>query len=286
MRKNKFFFYNFKPYIFLKKFNKTNNFFYFSNYNKIIKIKLFSGVFKNNFNIGDLIFFKNKKNFNLYKKYFYKNKFNYKNIDTTKKFSLIFSKNRFFLNLFLNKKIYKNKKLKIINKYFLHKNKKQIINYFTFNLGNVLIMSNFCVNNQDSIYFIKNKFVYLNKKITTRNKITKKNDIINLNFNKSFFIFYKNNQKKYINFFSKMLKKKKLFQKKKFYFKKKFYKINKLWTNKISNDVNLLKFLEIDFFTMSIIIIRKFNTFYNLNNFNINYFNLYLIRNYFWKLVS
>lgn len=284
IKKNKLIIYNFKPYNFkfllcYNKYKINLNRCDYNVYNNIIKLKNFFGIFKSNFNRGDFIFFKTKNFF--YKNKFKKNKPMYKSIDVSKKFKLVFSRNIFFLNLFLNKKIYKNKKLRIVNKNFINKTKKQIINYFCFNLQDILIMSNFCLNKQDALFFIRNKFILVNKKLIFYNKILLKNDIINLNFNKSFYFFLKNNQKKYNNFLTKMYKKKKLFSKEKNYFYKNKYKTNKLWTEKLSNNNNIFKLFEIDFFTMSIIIIKYINITQNLNNLKLNYFNLYLTRNYF-----
>ena len=199
--------------------------------------------------------------------------FNYNFIDIKKKSFLYILNYRFFSKkLFLKKKIFSAtffKSLKKKNNYLLSFLK------INFNCVNILLKSKLIFNYSDVLFFLENKFIYLNK----RSLLKYKYNFLFVNFfflelvflkNYFFFVFK-------INFFSinfknfKMLKKKRINRNENYFLKK------------IKNDVflknNLKNNLEVDFLTLSIFLIKIKINFLNyslkikkfLQLFNINY---------------
>jgi len=206
--KFKFFWYDYNPrlrnrfkktYSVLNKFNINN--FNFSNFflkNLIFKKKF--GFFKKDDKIKHhflykLNFLKNLSKKKLDFKFFNKIKKRYnKFVDLKYSSFILFYKNRKILKNFLflkDKKQYKTTKIlsKIIKMDFIN-----FYKFFEFSIVNLIIRCKFCYNLSESIFFLKNGFIYLNGlKIT--NPLTQVNvgDLIQLSFSENYFNFFKVN---------------------------------------------------------------------------------------------
>ena len=131
------------------------------------------------------------------------------------------------------------------------------------------------------MYFIKNNYVYKNNKILNNSHhILNENDIINICFNKYYYFLYRDyinniNSNKFIIF--KKLKKFKNTD----ILKKDYNFINKIIFFK--NDSP--KYLEIDYLSMSLILLYKNINYSEFNYFNIKLLNVFLKRLYNWKFI-
>ena len=268
--------------------------------NKIIKLKKFSGLFKRKLNFRitllrrrSLLFnkilkprFKYNKKF---KKFKFKKFFNYRvnNLDLTRHKKSIFFENRKIIRIFLkNKSLKKQNKL---NSYLINllKNKnKDLFNIFEYKLNLILIKCHFFNSLNDSNFFIKNKYIFINNKsVINTNLIIKTNDIIKMASRYNYYFFYRNNLNNSI-FSLKKLNWSFYKFKKKNRFTKIFPKVYHWIYSNIYFGFDVPYFVEVDFVNMTIIILQKpFNSF--LFNFvSLKYINLYLTRLYNWNYIN
>lgn len=255
--------------------NKYNNFkinfvglknYYLKNDNflidNIITFKKNSGLFKNNFTyknelIDKISFFKNnileqnyEDNIDINDLYIFNN------FEFFEKKLSIYKTNRYLLKNIFN---YKFKRKMFLDKFFkkmIKLDNKNYLNILEYSIKNILLNSNFIINNKDLIFFFKNGMIYLNNKITyNKNLILKKNDVISLCYNKYYYFIYINYLDSIINnvnnfkFFKSNQNSEKIDLKKEFKF------LNKVTFFK--NDCP--DYLEIDFLTMKIILLYTFN---------------------------
>jgi ribosomal protein S4 len=194
----------------------------------------------------------------------------FKNYDFIEKKLFYYKNNRNILKFLFNKK---KKIQKFLNKFLKKFSKFKLLNFikfFEFSLKNILTISNFFLNNKDITFFIKNNFIKVNNKFVNNEfVIVKKNDFVNLNYNKYYYFFYKNyinnlnnNVNKYNNFFKKNSK-------------------NDLNTNfSFLNKIIILKndvpcYLEVDYISMTLIVLKESNT---LTSFDLKLTNIFLRR--------
>jgi ribosomal protein S4 len=169
----------------------------------------------------------------------------------------------------------KNKKIEqFINK-FLKKISKtsnfDFLNFFEFSLNNVLINSGFFLSKNDTYFFIKNQYIYVNNKVNTKiNFELSSGDIINLSFNKYYYFLFRKsvnslnlNINKYGNFFRKSISHD---------LNKDFSFIGKLTI--IQNDIPA--YLEVDYISMSMILLYK--NIYSYNHFDLKLLPVFLKR--------
>ena len=158
-----------------------------------------------------------------------------------------------------------------MNRFLKKISKVTFINYlnlFEFSIKNVLLNSGFFLNRNDVYYFLKNKFVFVNNKIISDvNYTVKKNDIVNIYFNKYYYFLYRKylnnlNLNKYNFFFKKVSSN----------LKNDFSYINKLIS--LKNDVP--NYLEVDYISMSLILLYK--DIYTYNCFDLKLVNGFLKR--------
>lgn len=237
--------------------------------------------FINNFHLNKT----NKKANNL--NYFYNN-FN-KSIDLNKKTKMLFNDNRKIIKNLFNLKYYR--------KFSLNKNLKKICNFnkkdFIYNYNNslfsILLKSDFFFSKFDCIWFIKNGFISVNSIVTkNKNLILKIYDTINIINSSYYYSFYK-------LYFSNLLSN--------------IYKVNlKFWSinkNKYRNTdskkitlnypkwienykyfkKDIPQFLEIDYISMTVVIINLNLKFKQFDYFDFKFINLYLNRLYNWKFI-
>lgn len=211
-------------------------------------------------------------------------------------------KGNFFLKKFFFKILLKNRKF-LSKLFFLNKNKKQIkvskkINFlskkiknkstfvYEYSLSNVLLRSNLFFSSKDILSLITSRLVYLNGRVVLdHNADLFLGDFIQLPVTKQLY--------RYI-FFSKKILKKKMslfrfstwkFFKKKFFKKKQGLKTKKRKTPKYLNmfcffKLNTPRFIEVDYFTLSICLLKKQNSniqpsYYLSKSFSYKLFPLY-----------
>lgn len=137
----------------------------------------------------------------------------------------------------------------------------------------------------DIFFFLKEKLVFVNNKLIINPFfILKIGDKIQIIFNKNFFYFFKFN---IVIFFKNLLKLKikiwNLNKNKLNFYKQTTKYISKKFDKTITLKQNIPLFLEIDFLTMTIILIffpKKFN---NLNFIFYNFFSIYMFKLYNWR---
>lgn len=249
--------------------------------NNYIRYKNKLGVFKRINSIKNSYLLK----YNLYKRSFFEknyvsinNELIFKNFDFIER-KLFFLKN----NRKILKNVFKkNKKIEqFINK-FLKKISKtsnfDFLNFFEFSLNNVLINSGFFLSKNDTYFFIKNQYIYVNNKVNTKiNFELSSGDIINLSFNKYYYFLFRKsvnslnlNINKYGNFFRKSISHD---------LNKDFSFIGKLTI--IQNDIPA--YLEVDYISMSMILLYK--NIYSYNHFDLKLLPVFLKRLNNWKFI-
>lgn len=272
----------------------------FKHINKIIKLKKFSGIFKKKINLRSTVlkkrslmfrfFLKNKKKtkfrryyFRRYKKPFYK----VYNIDLHKRKKQIFFENRKILRLFLkNKSLKKQNKLTSYLVNFLSLNPKNLLNIFEFRLDVILIKCHYFTNLKDSVFFIKNGFIFVNNKaLFNPEYILKYKDIIKFINKKQYYLYYRNSinnslfLSKKINWAaSKFIKKTR--------FRKFFPKVYKWIYSGLYFGFDIPYFLEVDFINLTIIFIKKPISLTFNNYISIKFLNFYLTRLYNWNYIN
>lgn len=261
--------------------------------NNIIKLKKTSSVFKKNNDYNYLILnYLNIIRYNfIHNKsldYFDNTPF-FKNFDLNKKIKLIFKNNRNILKLFFN--------LKYFRKFSLSKNIISLINFkknkMIFNLENnilnILMKSNFFLSEPDCIWFLKNGLISVNYHTQKNpNFVISNLDIINVCSHKNYYSYYKNAFDLVLNNFFKVNLKLWSINKNKFknFDTKKNVENYPKWINnykffKKSVDLNL----EIDYLSMTIIILNYPYNFDNVSYYNLKFINFYLNRLYNWKYI-
>jgi ribosomal protein S4 len=113
-------------------------------------------------------------------------------------FSTFYKNRKIFKNLILLKNIKQKKTTKILSK-LIKSNFLKFVNFFEFSLLNILIKSKICYTRSESIFLIKNDFVFING-VSVNNPfvLVKKSDIIQISLSDLFFDFFKiNTDKKY-----------------------------------------------------------------------------------------
>ena len=283
---NKFYFNFSENHKFIEFFQNIfvqNDFNKFQRLNNFIKFKHKLGFFKKVNSIKNVYLNKNnmfKFNFldNANKHALFNDNLSFKNFDFVEKKLFFYKNNRQILKFILKK----NKKRDyFINKFIKKISKSSIINSFTFfefSITNVLLNSNFFLNKNDVYYFIKNNFVYINNKVVSNiNTLVKKNDLISVCYNKYYYFLYKNNLNnlnlninKYNSFFKKTNTNN---------LKNDFNFVNKLIS--LKNDVP--EYLEIDYVSMSLILLYTDYTTFNCFDFKL--VNLFLRRLNNWKRI-
>lgn len=188
----------------------SNNFTNLDNYNFSLNFFENKNYFKKDFiysTIHDIKdnefcnFFANSKNLQLknfdnFEFFDYTNLDNFfeepKSIDRKIFKKTFFGDNRKILSYFLKKKIKKNYKFNKLIKNFIKKSFDNFIMFFEFSLKNVLLRSNFFFNERDMSFFLKNSYIRVNNKIIKNEFHSLKiNDVVQLNFDKFYFFYYR-----------------------------------------------------------------------------------------------
>jgi hypothetical protein len=267
---------------FLKKSNNLNNHYiykkldFFFNDVKVKNSSFLSNkfIFSQSFLIQD--FLKNKN---------YKDPYNFyslKNLELKNKYKNIIKINRIFLNSFFKRNFLREFKF---NKFFKKISKFNLLNFlyiFNFSLNSILIQSRFFENQKDIDFFLKNGFILINDRIVKHNnEILKEYDIIKISYNQYYYLYHRIFLHSVFNNFLKL-------NNKIFYFNK-FIKMKKKIPNWIFNIIyfkeGVPSFLEVDYLSMSIVIVFNSLNFFNLDFFIFKFLNVYLNRLYNWRYI-
>lgn len=236
---------------------------------------------------------------NLKKNHFFKktNLFKLLKHKTFKQCKFIFMRSKWFRIYYNNRKLlkyfynFRTKKQYFLTKTlikWIKKSQQSILLSNEFSIVTLLLHSKFCLSYQHARDLIFLGQVYINaRQISKINYVAKLSDVIQIIFSKKYFIFHK---LLFITFLWKFSKIKYYFNrwyKHRYNFYKQHPKQFPNWLAKLmffKLDVPL--FLEVDYSTLSIIIIRYPYYFYELNLYWYKYINLYLTRLYNWKYVT
>lgn len=217
------------------------------------------------------------------------NKLNFsKMIDLKKKLKKLILMNRKVLNM-LN--FSKTRYSKHLTNTILIKSKQKswwnVIN-FEMQLFFILINSGLIFSYFDSFNFLKNKCVYLNRVSKANPYITvKKGDLIELTLSKNYFIylfFLNNNFEKNINKLKNKLSTK--FKNKDSSSEKSDSYMLKLLKNNYIFKKNIPNYMEVDFFVLSVFIVKNINNYLNLSFINRKFIVFYMYKLYNWKWIS
>lgn len=282
----------------------SNNFTNLDNYNFSLNFFENKNYFKKDFiysTIHDIKdnefcnFFANSKNLQLknfdnFEFFDYTNLDNFfeepKSIDRKIFKKTFFGDNRKILSYFLKKKIKKNYKFNKLIKNFIKKSFDNFIMFFEFSLKNVLLRSNFFFNERDMSFFLKNSYIRVNNKIIKNEFHSLKiNDVVQLNFDKFYFFYYRGVIDNINKNLGKLNKYYQLVDQKKYdYDKQHKFTAPKWISNLIYFRDDVPNYLELDFLTMSVIILYK-PFFFEFNINNIKFLNFYQRRLYNWKFI-
>lgn len=265
---------------------KNNSFFSEVNFNNIdtepLSIKNSDFIDVEYKNMSESFFFSNENlgpNFN-------------KTMDFKRNYRALLLKNRKLLRNILNLKIKRQYRL---DKYFCKIIKNKGIDFLMgleYKLCDILLKSQFFCNHTDCFWFIKNGYISVNGFVCFNpKKILSTSDVITLNFDKNYYYFYRSNLNQSIKFVSKFNNllwriNKNIYSDK---YSDKKIELNDKLPNWIFNAMyfrnDIPKFIEVDFKTMSIIILKKFHERNSFDYYNTKFFNFYFTRTYNWKTI-
>lgn len=280
----------------LNKFDLSSDFddTIFSHKNSVLRLVYFKkrfGFFKKNNKIN---------HFYLYKTNFLKNqslsKFDSFEIDLDSKnfnkffdfksstFSVFFNNRKLLKKLFFLKNMRQKKTTKLFSK-LIKSDFKSFVKFIEYSLYNILIKSKMCYTYSESIFLIKNGFVFVNG-LLIKNPffLLKNSDIIQITISDQFYEFFKiNTDKKY-----KLVCLLKHIIWKNHRFLNNFYKqsYNRVpdWvfdTSSFYEDVP--SYIDVDYTTMSLCILKLDVNFIFYNNNFLNFINIFMLRNYNWN---
>lgn len=244
----------------------------------------------------------NLKKFILYRNNFLKKKFfskklkkkkikfksNKKFWDIKKKFfSTILENHKFFKIYFKNKFLKKKKLLKFLkNRKSLELNK--LYSSFELLLFNVLLRTQTLHFLNNIFFFIENGYIFVNG-VCERNPFLKLKvgDRVQLVINSNFYIFYKINLLKYLKKLAKIKFKVWKIHKIKFNFYKQLSKSSPNWLLNMNNYKNdIPSYLEVDFLTLTSIVLFKPFYYHHINFFLLKFISPYMFKLYFWKKLN
>ena len=263
-----------------------------NNLNRLVYIKKKFGFFKkdnkiNHFYLHKINFLKN--NYNSKIDFFdtdFENKivFN-KFIDLKSGTFNIFYKNRKILK---NLIFFKNLKQKKTTKFFSKILKLNFINFskfIEFSIHNLLIKSKICYTVSESLFLIKNGFIFLNGlKITNPFTILKKADIVQISISDLFFDFFKINTDKKFKITS--LLKHIIWKNSRFvnnFYKQPYNRVPNWIINVSSFYEDVPSYIEIDYTVLSFCLLDDNLNFFFYNNSFLNFINILMLRNYNWN---
>lgn len=204
-----------------------------------------------------------------------------------RRFKAVVLKNRQLLSFMIKKKMRNHWHFSKLIKGFIKRPFKDFFFLFDLSLSSILLRSHFIFGLDDLNFFINNNFVYVNNKVVTNKlKILNTSDKINFVFNNHYYYYYRHMLSLFKNNFSKLsdynfMRKGKVYN---------FYKTRKPdhpnWVKKfIYFRRDIPNFLEVDFMTMTIILIYSPKFFFDLNRNTIKFVNHYQRHLYNWRFI-
>lgn len=204
-----------------------------------------------------------------------------KSLDLRYRIHHIMLNNRQILNHFINTKFIRQRKLSKLFKVLIN-SKYKFLQYFSLNLYKILIFSNFFFKEQDILYFIHNKYIFINNfNVSSEKFLVKQGDIISLSLDKNYYNFYKKTFSNYIYNYKKHLDRiARLYQNKTDLNKQKSTNIPEKYTKIkfFKNDVP--KFLELDYVTLQCLVLYKSDYTNHLNYYDLKFYSFFLRRLY------
>ncbi len=256
-----------KKFGFFKKDTKINHFY-------LYKTSFYKNIYSNKFDFID----SETDNKNIFNKF----------IDLKSSTFNIFYKNRKILkHLILLKSLKQKKTTKLFSK-ILKLNFFEFSKFIEFSIYNLLIKSKICYTTSESLFLIKNGFVFLNGvKITNPFLTLKKSDIVQILISDSFFEFFKINTDKKFKITSKL--KHIIWKNNRFLnnFYKQPYNRVPYWVSDVSSFYeDVPGFIEIDYIVLSFCLLSNDLNFFFYNNSLLNFINIFMLRNYNWNYLT
>jgi len=161
-------------------------------------------------------------------------------------------------------------------------------NILELNIIHVLLNSCLVKSYMDAINFIKNGYVYINRRMVSNTKyVVKKGDVIEIFYSKLYFRYLLQfrfiNEKTYLKIRNKLwakIKNKTSLTSGNERYLIKYYKDNSLFKYHIPS------YIEVDFSVLSLIIVANIKSFYDLSYYFRKNLSYYFIRQYNWKWLS
>lgn len=213
--------------------------------------------------------------------------FNYKTIDFKRKINLVYKQNRLLLRKILKVKF---KRQNTFNKYVKNISKLKHLDFlynFEHKLVSLLTKSSLFFNFKDCIWFLKKGCISVNGIVVyNTKKILKPLEIVNVSYNDYFFFYYRFMLDNCLNNLYKFNTKIWKINFQRFNSKKKLEENYPSWTYKyMYYRDDIPKNLEVDFISMTMVLLNyEFNKNY-IDYYNIKFLNLYLNRLYNWKFI-
>jgi ribosomal protein S4 len=208
-------------------------------------------------------------------------------IELKRKTYWIFYQNRVILkNFFFNSKLRQFQVTKFFSK-FIKKSGYDLFNFFENSLFNVLVRAKFIYSWKDSIFLIKNGYVFVNGRVSRNMFLTVNlNDFIQICIGNDYFNFFKKNLNSNLKLMNNMVNK--------------VWQINRLrgnfykqTTSHIGSWINELMFfyddvpdhIEVDYSILTLAIVYVNYNFNNYNFFLMKFLNCFMVRHYNWKYI-
>lgn len=207
---------------------------------------------------------------------------NNKTYDLKKNIKKYLHNNKKYLKLILKNKFHNNtiylKKIKNLSK---SSNIKNLI-LVEMNIKNILDRCNFFLKSNDLNRYFLEGCIYVNGKVCQKNYVLKKNDFISLEYDENYYYYFRENYNNLnnISIFLKNVLNKSNFEK----FKN--ISISKKIFNFANFNNDIPKFLEVDYLTMTCVVLYIPTKYKNFNSVNLKYLNIYLSRLYNWKFLT
>lgn len=298
--------YSLKTYLItLKLFNKIKFYKKYDNIKlkKIIQLKKTNATLKNKMHIErDAIFF-----FNFNKFFFLKKKLNNSfTFQSNKYFNLLKIKNntiqrtfnprkkwfhffKFNQNLLAYLYFFKKKRSHFLKKFYSNVLKKSLQSFFIsleLNLNNILLKTKFCFTKKQVFELIKFNYIYINGiPVNSTNLVVQISDVIQILYTKFYFKKYL-----YTKFYFKNISFRikhclnRWYKHQYNFYKQRPQKLPSWLLNLVFLKIPTVTYCEIDYKTLTIVIIKQPILVSAQFSYNLRYINIFLLRQYNWRL--
>lgn len=206
-----------------------------------------------------------------------------------KRFKFTLLKNRLMLANFLNRRVKYQRKFSVFLKGYIKQSFKSFFLFYEFSLSSVLLRSQFFFGVKDVNFFIKNNLIYVNgSPVNNPLKILKESDRVNFIFNKNYFFYYRKMMAFVKSDFFKLKEYKALRKSRSqnYHYSRTKKPDQPSWTRRYGYyGVEVPSFLEIDYLTMTIIIVYEPKHYYEFNKNTTKFVNFYQRHLYNWRYI-